>query len=64
MLPDGAAVVATGDEPTGPSARDGYAAAVITVDMKPRPAFCGGRAWQPATHGAGPPSPSGAHSMV
>ncbi|MEW2403371.1 Gfo/Idh/MocA family oxidoreductase [Streptomyces sp. NPDC046862] len=48
--------VAVGDEPTGPSAWDGYAATVIsnatvearksgrivTTDMKPRPAFYGG----------------------
>ncbi|MDN0199747.1 Gfo/Idh/MocA family oxidoreductase [Streptomyces sp. S.PNR 29] len=53
------ATVATGAEPTGPSAWDGYAATVITdaavrslesdgtvvtVDMKPRPAFYGGTA--------------------
>ncbi|MEV5841211.1 Gfo/Idh/MocA family oxidoreductase [Streptomyces sp. NPDC051985] len=50
--------IAAGEEPTGPSAWDGYAAtvisnatvearksaAVITVDMKPRPAFYGGQA--------------------
>ncbi|CAL9338644.1 Inositol 2-dehydrogenase_D-chiro-inositol 3-dehydrogenase [Streptomyces sp. enrichment culture] len=53
------AAVASGAEPTGPSAWDGYAATVITdaavrslesdgtvvaVDMKPRPAFYGGTA--------------------
>ncbi|MFF7923367.1 Gfo/Idh/MocA family oxidoreductase [Streptomyces mirabilis] len=53
------AAVATGSEPTGPSAWDGYAATVITdaavrslesggtvvtVDMKPRPALYGGAA--------------------
>ncbi|MGI3224175.1 Gfo/Idh/MocA family oxidoreductase [Streptomyces sp. GTA36] len=53
------ASVAAGEEPTGPSAWDGYAATVITdaavqslesdsqvvtVDMKPRPAFYAGRA--------------------
>ncbi|MFI6244783.1 Gfo/Idh/MocA family oxidoreductase [Streptomyces sp. NPDC051016] len=50
--------IAAGNEPTGPSAWDGYAATVIsnatvearrsaavtTVDMKPRPAFYGGQA--------------------
>ena len=53
------AAVAAGTEPTGPSAWDGYAAtvitdaavrslesdgAVVTADMKPRPAFYGGTA--------------------